>query len=183
MARLTSGLSEGEAALRLITPPNDITASLLSPGQANVSSRFKSSNLKHRTSDIEHPTSNIEHRTSNIEHPTSNIEHPTSNIEHPTSNIEHPTPNIRHRTSNIQHPTSNIECHRLSQNQSYFGLPDSDRKRTRSRNSARVRVSASPLGITEPFAFFSLMPSRRTRTSWFRSTSRNTTSSPVSRIR
>jgi len=35
----------------------------------------------------------------------------------------------------------------------YFGLPNSDRKRTRSRNSARVNESARPPAITEPFCF------------------------------
>ena len=35
------------------------------------------------------------------------------------------------------------------------GLPSSDRKRTRSRNSARVKASASPDGITEPLCLCS----------------------------
>ena len=70
---------------------------------------------------------------------------------------------------------------RCSHQQSYRGLPSSDRNRTRSRNSARVNGSTRPVGIREPFGFFVLMVSRRRRTSLFCSRSRNTSSLPVSR--
>src|SRR5437773_619060 len=65
--------------------------------------------------------------------------------------------------------------------QPYGVFPSSERKRTRSRNSARVSVSVSPAGITEPLCFFSLIASRRRRTSLFWRTSRRTSSRSVSR--
>lgn len=65
---------------------------------------------------------------------------------------------------------------------SYLALPNSERKQTRCRNSARVRVSARPVGITEPSCFSSLIPSRRNRTSLACSTSLSTSSSRVSAI-